>query len=99
MTVVKWAMFLAPWAVFGLMAQLVAEVGFGTILGLGVYVLTVLLGLLLLYILYLLLVAVLGKMNPVRGWAVLIGPFDSRPSISLSDAVNPEKRAEKYFKR
>ncbi|MEK9660606.1 MAG: cation:dicarboxylase symporter family transporter, partial [Alphaproteobacteria bacterium] len=46
MTVVKWAMFLAPWAVFGLMAQLVAKVGAGTVLGMGAYVLTVLAGLL-----------------------------------------------------
>ena len=47
---------------------------------------------------FLILLLVLGKMNPVRGWAVLIGPFDSRPSISLSDAVNPEKLKKKSKK-
>jgi Na+/H+-dicarboxylate symporter len=66
MTVVKWAMFLAPWAVFGLMAQLVAKVGAGTVLGMGAYVLTVLAGLLLLFVGYLVIVGVLGNMAPPR---------------------------------
>ncbi len=66
MTVVQWAMFLAPWAVFGLMAQLVSKVGLETLIGMGVYVLTVLLGLLLLLITYLILVLVFGKMNPLK---------------------------------
>lgn len=64
MTIVKWAMFLVPWAVFGLMAQLVSKVGISTLAGMAVYVGTVLLGLLLLLILYLLLVSILGRRNP-----------------------------------
>ena len=66
MTVVQWAMILAPWAVFGLMAQLVSKVGLETLIGMGVYVLTVLLGLLLLLITYFLLVIVFGKLNPLE---------------------------------
>ena len=64
MTIVKWAMFLTPWAVFGLMAQAVSKVGLGTLGGLGAYVGTVLAGLLALYLIYLMLVAVLGRRNP-----------------------------------
>ena len=64
MTIVKWAMFLTPWAVFGLMAQAVSKVGLATLGGLGAYVGTVLVGLLALYIIYLLLVWVLGRRNP-----------------------------------
>jgi Na+/H+-dicarboxylate symporter len=66
MTVVKWAMFLAPWAVFGLIANLVAQVGLQTIYGMWAYIGTVIFGLLILYIVYLVIVAVLGGMNPFR---------------------------------
>lgn len=66
MTVVKWAMFLAPWAVFGLMAQLVSKVGANTVIGMGAYVLTVLGGLLLLYLGYVVIVAIVGAMSPRR---------------------------------
>lgn len=89
MTVVKWAMFLAPWAVFGLMAQLVAQMGFGTVLGLGMYVLTVLVGLLLLYIIYLILVALLGKMNPVSFASKIAEAQLLAFSTSSSAAVMP----------
>lgn len=65
MTVVSWAMRLAPFAVFGLMSRLVATIGFGVLAGMAVYVGTVLLGLLLLVALYLLLVATLGRRSPL----------------------------------
>ncbi len=42
MVVVRWAMFLVPFAVFGLMAQLTSRMGLDALLGMGVYVLTVL---------------------------------------------------------
>ncbi|MGR3322262.1 MAG: dicarboxylate/amino acid:cation symporter [Pseudooceanicola sp.] len=66
MNIVKWAMFLAPLAVFGLMAQLVMRVGFDTLLGVAGYAGTVLLGLAGLLFLYLVLVGVLGHVGPVR---------------------------------
>ena len=64
MTVVKVAMRLAPYAVFGLMTQLTSKIGFAALLGMAVYVGTVLLGLLLLLVFYLLLVTVLGQRSP-----------------------------------
>jgi Na+/H+-dicarboxylate symporter len=42
MVVVRWAMYLVPLAVFGLMTQLTARMGVDALLGLGVYVATVL---------------------------------------------------------
>ncbi|MBO6527964.1 dicarboxylate/amino acid:cation symporter [Erythrobacter sp.] len=66
MTIVKWAMFLAPFAVFGMMAQLVMRIGLETVLGVSAYVGTVLLGLALLFGLFLLVAAVLGRIGPVR---------------------------------
>lgn len=61
MTVVRWAMVLAPLAVFGLTARLVSTVGWDILRGLLVYVLTVLGGLLLLLFAYLLIVTLAGK--------------------------------------
>lgn len=66
MTVVQWAMRLAPFAVFGLMAQLTTTIGFRAMLGMGSYVLTVLLGLLILLGFYLLILKFLGGEHPIR---------------------------------
>lgn len=66
MTVVGWAMRLAPLAVFGLMAQLTTKIGLNAILGMGVYVGTVLLALLILVFLYLLLIVLLVREQPFQ---------------------------------
>lgn len=65
MTIVGWAMRLVPYAVFGLMAQLTSSVGVASLKGIGMYVVTVLLGLLILLFLYLIIVTVLGRYNPI----------------------------------
>ena len=66
MTVVGWAMRLAPYAVFGLMAQIVSRIGFEALLGMAVYVGPVLLGLLPMVVLYLLLISLFGNHSPWR---------------------------------
>ena len=65
MTVVRWAMLLAPLAVFGLMARLTSQIGFEAILGMALYVATVLLGLGLLLVMYLALVWVFAGQTPI----------------------------------
>lgn len=65
MTVVGWAMRLVPYAVFGLMAQLTSSVGVASLKGIGMYVATVILGLAVLLIMYLLIIALFGRFNPV----------------------------------
>lgn len=65
MKVVSWAMALAPVAVFGLLAQVCVESGIDALLGMSVYIGTVLLGLLLLLMFYLFVVFVLAGRNPV----------------------------------
>lgn len=65
MTIVKWAMKLVPYAVFGLLAQLVSNIGISSLQGIGYYIITVLIGLLLMTTVYLLLVAIVGKRNPI----------------------------------
>lgn len=64
MTVVKWVMLIAPFAVFGLMAQLTLESGLSSLYGVGVYVATVIIGLLLLLCVYLLIVFLVGGWTP-----------------------------------
>lgn len=66
MTVVGWAMRLAPIAVFGLMAQLTTKIGLNAILGMGVYVGTVLLGLAILTSMYLLLIYIFARESPLH---------------------------------
>jgi len=64
MTVVGWAMRLAPFAVFGLMAQLTTKIGLNAILGMSVYVGTVLLGLVILLCVYLLFIYIVTRELP-----------------------------------
>lgn len=65
MTIVKWAMRLVPYAVFGLIAQLVMSVGMSSLSGIGMYVITVLIGLLILLLMYMMIVAFIGRRNPI----------------------------------
>lgn len=89
MTVVKWAMYLTPLAVLGLTAQLLAQLGLSSLVALGAYVATVLLGLLLLVLGYLLLVVVLGRIGPLS-FLRAAGPAQLLAfSTSSSAAVMP----------
>jgi Na+/H+-dicarboxylate symporter len=64
MTVVSWSMKLVPYAVFGLIAQLVSSVGIESLRGIGYYVLVVLIGLTILLFMYMLILAIVAKTNP-----------------------------------
>jgi Na+/H+-dicarboxylate symporter len=89
MSVVGFAMRLAPLAVFGLITRLTATVGIDVLAGMGVYVLTVLAGLLILMMMNLLIAFALGGLGPIaflRGSReVLLLAF----STSSSAAVMP----------
>lgn len=89
MSVVKWAMFLAPLAVFGLIAQLVIQVGLGTIGTLAAYAGTVLLGLALLYAMFMGIVTFLTRQSVVE-FASAIAPVQLMAfSTSSTAAVMP----------
>lgn len=66
MTVVRWAMRLAPFAVFGLMAQLTSKIGLGALLGMAIYVATVILGLLIMLVVFLLILRIFAQVSPWR---------------------------------
>jgi Na+/H+-dicarboxylate symporter len=63
MKVVNWAMMLAPFAVFGLIADISIRVGFDVLLGMSAYVGTVLFGLFLLFVFYMLIVGLIARKN------------------------------------
>jgi Na+/H+-dicarboxylate symporter len=65
MTVVRWAMLLAPVAVFGLLAQLTAKLGMDAMLGMAIYIGTVLTGLLTLFIVYLAIIYAVARQTPI----------------------------------
>lgn len=58
MVLVGWIMQIAPFAVFGLIAQVVSQTGLEALMGMSVYMGTVIGGLLIMYVFYLILVAV-----------------------------------------
>lgn len=66
MKVVNWAMLLAPYAVFGLIADISIRVGLDVLLGMSAYVGTVLLGLLLLLLFYFLVVKLIAKYSVLK---------------------------------
>jgi len=89
MEVVKWAMFLAPYAVFGLMAQLVMRTGLGTVIGMSAYIGTVLLGLLLLMAVYMTVVVLGTRTAPQRFLREAGGTLLLAFSTSSSSAIMP----------
>ena len=100
MTVVRWAMLLAPLAVFGLLAQLTTKLGLDALLGLAIYVLTVLLGLFILFLIYLLIIYVSTKKHPIEFIIAVRDVLLLAFSTSSSAAVMPLsiKTAEEKLK-
>ena len=68
MQVVSWAMLLAPFAVFGLLCEITIKVGVDAILGMSVYVFTVIMGLGVLLVFYL---SIIRVMTSHRIWTFL----------------------------
>lgn len=89
MTVVRWAMVLAPVAVFGLLTQLTAKIGLNALLGMGIYVLTVLLGLFVLLALNWMIVFFVSKKSPLGFMSSIKEVFLLAFSTSSSAAVMP----------
>ncbi|GGY56343.1 dicarboxylate/amino acid:cation symporter [Bacterioplanes sanyensis] len=89
MKVVSWAMLLAPYAVFGLIADIAIRVGLDVLLGMSAYVGTVILGLFSLYLSYLLIIKVLAQRSVIQ-FAKAIRPAQLLAfSTSSSAAVMP----------
>lgn len=64
MRVISWAMAIAPYAVFGLICEVIIRIGFDALAGVGLYAMTVLAGLLCMLCVYLLIVTFVAQRNP-----------------------------------
>jgi Na+/H+-dicarboxylate symporter len=89
MAVVKWTMLLAPLAVFGLMAQVTIQTGISTLFGVGMYVLTVIVGLLLMLCVYMALAFFFGNFTPWQFLSHVKGVMLLAFSTGSSAAVMP----------
>lgn len=89
MTVVKWSMSLAPIAVFGLLTKFTMKMGIETLLGMAVYVGTVLVSLLLLMCLNLIIVSLVARYNPFEFLKAIRDVMLLAFSTSSSAAVMP----------
>jgi len=63
MAIIRWAMKLAPVAVFGLMCQVTSKVGIDTIMGLSMFMFTVMIGLLIVVGVYTCLLFFVARIN------------------------------------
>lgn len=66
MKIVKWALWLVPFAVAGLLAQVIASTGISALKGVGMYMFTVISGLFLMYILYIIIILLFSRYNPFK---------------------------------
>ena len=89
MIVVSWAMMLVPYAVFGLIAALLSRTSVEIFLGLGYYIVVVVLGLIILLTFYLVLVLLVTKKNPFKFMQAIREPQLLAFSTASSAAVMP----------
>ncbi len=89
MAVVGAVMTFAPVAVFGLLAQAMIKTGPSVLAGLGIYAGAVVLGMALLLVVYLILVAVVARRNPLRFFVGIREPFLLAFSTNSSAATMP----------
>ncbi|WP_289644999.1 dicarboxylate/amino acid:cation symporter [Maribacter aestuarii] len=89
MIIVSWAMLLVPYAVFGLMAALLSRTSVQIFLGLGYYIIVVVLGLMILLVFYLLVALVVTRKNPLKFLKAIREPLLLAFSTASSAAVMP----------
>ena len=100
MKVVSWAMRLAPFAAFGLMAGIVSKVGLSALTGLGAYMATVIIGLFVMMIVYIIIIKFFAKRPLSSTLAIMKEPQLLAFSTSSSAATMPVsiKTAEEELK-
>jgi Na+/H+-dicarboxylate symporter len=89
MIIVSWAMMLVPYAVFCLIAALLSRTSVQIFLGLGYYMAVVMVGLIILFICYLVLTFVITKKNPFKFLQAIKEPQLLAFSTASSAAVMP----------
>ncbi len=89
MKVVSWAMRLAPFAAFGLMAGIVSKIGLSALTGLGAYMATVITGLFVMMIVCIIIIKFLAKRPLSSTLAIIKEPQLLAFSTSSSAAAMP----------
>jgi Na+/H+-dicarboxylate symporter len=89
MVIVGWVLRFAPIAVFGLLAHITARVGLSALIGTGMYVATVILGLTVLFFVYVIIAVVIGHRKPHAFLSAIREVFLLAFSTSSSAAVMP----------
>lgn len=100
MKVVSWAMRLAPLAAFGLIAGITSKIGISALVGIGTYMLTVVLGLFVMLFIYVLIIKFFAKRPLSSTFAMMRDAQLLAFSTSSSAAVMPLsiKTAEEKMK-
>ncbi|MBM9579140.1 dicarboxylate/amino acid:cation symporter [Leptospira sp. 201903070] len=89
MKIVNWAMGLTPFAVFGLMAKAISSIGMELLLTLGMYMSTVLLGLISVLAMYSIILIIVARRNPIDFFKKIASLQLLAFSTSSSAAVMP----------
>ena len=89
MTVITWAMKIAPYAIFGMMTSVAANTGLDALQSMGFYLITVFSGFIVFILFYASLVLVFKKLSPVRFLKKIINPMLLAFSTSSSAATMP----------
>lgn len=89
MTIITWAMKLAPIAVFGMLFQVTSSTGMKALLSMGRYIVSSFLGFALVILFYLVLIAVFKKINPITFIKKIASPLLLAFSTSSSAATMP----------
>jgi len=100
MKVVSWAMRLAPFAAFGLIAGITSKLGLSALTGLGAYMITVVIGLFAMMLIYLIIIKFFAKRPIVSTLSMMRDPQLLAFSTSSSAVVMPVsiKTAEEKMK-
>ncbi len=89
MQIISWAMRLAPFAVFGMMAQVTSSTGFRSLQNMALYVLVCLIGFIVLLIFYAGLISVFKRVSPFTFLKRISTPMLLAFSTSSSAATMP----------
>lgn len=100
MKVVSWAMRLAPFAAFGLIAAITSKLGLSALTGLGAYMITVVIGLFAMLVIYSIIIKFFAKRPLSSTFSMIRDPQLLAFSTSSSAAVMPLsiKTAEEKLK-
>ncbi len=89
MKIISWAMAIAPYAVFGLICEVIIRIGYDALAGVAAYFMTVIVGLVCMLGVYVGIISLIAKRNPLEFFAQIREVQLLAFSTSSSAAVMP----------